>query len=133
MPFELKTTQTETQRVRVPPAFDQWILKKDRLDRGCTILSKLGADDLSVRTDDEKSENLGDFILACATIDVSLQRNESLRKDRSMKRALFTWLTTNYTYSDLLVEQKIYQQFSHDAKNMMFVEVRYAILSHFHL
>ena len=123
MSFELKSILAEQERVRVQPVFGQWILKKDRLDRGCAILSKLSVDDLGVKNNGEKNDALDDFFLACASIDVSIHTYASSDNDRSMKRALMTWLTKHYTYSDLLVEQRVYHQFSEVARNVMFVEV----------
>jgi len=81
--------------------FQNWVLTKDRLDRGIHILSSLNMNNIP-------SLKLSDIFLACVSIDCSLeilQHKKSCK--RSMKKSLRKWLIeNNYSFDGLLVKER---------------------------
>lgn len=84
---------------QVQDKFQKWVLFKDRLERGINILSNLHIENIP----DFSTEILNEMILACVSIDYSLEIPNEKNCKKSMKQALRQWLIANYSFDNLVL------------------------------
>ena len=120
--------------------FDRWLIRKDRFERGRRILFGLSPSIVFLEQcpnedldQSKKYDTLDDLILASVAIDCSMNNLEDCNgssfsvddKKKSMKSSLRTWLIQGrFTFDNLPVQREIYDNFSDDAKELMFQLVR---------
>ena len=118
--------------------FDQWLIRKGRLERGQKVLSTLQANYFNTKeADDEegvgatksKQELLRELIICSVAIDCSLDSLQgkvgTTTKKASMKASLRKWLIKHhYSFEDIPIQKEMYGKFSENGKEFMFVTVR---------
>ena len=120
--------------------FDRWLLRKDGFEKGRKILFGLSASNFFLgqcpnedSDQSKKYDKLDDLILASVAIDCSMNNlgdvNDSSvsvdDKKKSMKSSLRSWLIQGrFTFDNLPVQREIYDNFSNDAKELLFQLVR---------
>ncbi len=125
------TTQEISNTHNCISAFDEWLLKKSRLERGQKILLSLDGNYFNVDEDDasmKTKENLLDELILCsAAIDCSIDnlKSKSMMKKTSMKSSLRKFLIQQgYSFDGIDIDKEVYEKFSEHAKDLIFEMVR---------
>ena len=94
-------------------AFEKWIARKDLLERGQKILNNLANMD-ELHDGSQLLKDITDAVVAieCAIIQAS-------KNSLMMKPFFFKWLKQNCTFSNAVVDDKVYQKLSNDIQTMI--------------
>lgn len=130
--MDSKHTTQETSNVHnCMSAFDEWLLKKNRLERGQKILSSLDANYFNIDDNNAsmktKEDLLDELILCSVAIDCSIDnlKSKNMMKKISMKSSLRKFLIQQgYSFDGIDIDKEVYEKFSDHAKDVIFEMVR---------
>ena len=95
-------------------AFDQWVVRKDLLERGQNILESLVGMEQLEENDEGGRRFMKDITKAVVAIECAIAQitGNSMR----IRPFFFKWLKQNCAYSNVVIDDEVYQKISEEGK-----------------